>query len=182
MLIDRESLVKTYCDKENAELLAFYSSDTLTELAREVLEQELANRGITIPNNLGDLNVSSKLSIKSRPQSLKAHWEGKASLASAFWLIGVVGCAIFKIMVYGLEVIITAPESASLHTSIKITLGLLYFFSYILSIPYVIFAMVSIWHCSWNSDWKGWGYIARFIVIVNAIYLLISLLLYRIFY
>ena len=181
MLIDRESLVKIYCDKENAELLAFYSSDTLTELAREVLKQELTNRGITIPNHSGDSVVSSKFSIKSRPQSLKAHWEGKASLASAFWLIGVVGSAILKIMVYGLEAIITAPEPASLHTSIKITLGLLYFFSYILSIPYAIFAMVSIWRCSWNSDWKGWRYIARFVVIANAIYILIRLLLYRMY-
>lgn len=181
MLIDRESLVKTYRDQEDAELLAFYSSDTLTELAREVLEQELANRGITIPNNSGDSVISSKLSIKPRPQSLKAHWEGKASLASAFWLIGVVGSAIFKIMVYGLESVITTPESASLHASIKIALGLLYLLSYILSIPYAIFAMVSIWRCSWNSDWKGWGYIARFIVIANAIYILIRLLLYRMY-
>lgn len=173
MLIDRESLAKTYHDKEDAELLAFYSSDTLTELAREVLEQELAKRGITIPNNLENAVVTSKLSSKPRPQSLRAHWRGQASLASAYWLIGVVGSAILGVMVHGLEAVIDAPESASLHTNIQIALGLSYTSLSILSILYAIFATVSIWRCSWNSDWKGWGYIARFVVVVNAIYLLI---------
>lgn len=177
MLIDRESLAKTYRDKEDAELSAFYSSDTLTELAREVLEQELAKRGIAIPSNSENAVVTGKLSSKARPQSLRAHWEGQANLASAYWLIGVVGSTILGVMVYGLEAVITTPESASLHTSIKIALSLSYTFLSILSIPYAIFAMVSIWRCSWNSDWKGWGYIARFVVVVNAIYLLISLLL-----
>ncbi len=37
---------------------------------------------------------------EDRPESLRAHWEGRASLASAYWGIGVLGGVVFALLLY----------------------------------------------------------------------------------
>lgn len=49
MEIDRDTLAQNYADKSDAELLDLHISGTLTELAYQVLEEELSKRNITIP-------------------------------------------------------------------------------------------------------------------------------------
>ena len=145
--IDRKKLAQTYETKADYELLDLHSAGTLTNLAYEVLEAELTARDVAIPQR-----PETPVALQSRPQSLKAHWEGKANLASAYWGIGVGGGIVFAFLT---KLLGSSP------------IGILILFAWV---PYTIFALVSIWRCSWNSSWEGWGYIARTFVILKAFY------------
>jgi len=129
-----------------------HSAGTLTDVAYEVLEAEFQGRGVAIPQR-----PEASATPQGRPQSLMAHWHGQASLASAYWLIGVLGSVVFSTL---FNLLGSNP------------LVLLIFLAWI---PYTVFALVSIWRCAWNTSWKGWGYIARALVILNALYVLAAL-------
>ena len=147
MEIDRDELRQNFATKSDEELLDLHAAGTLTEIACDVLDTELAGRGVTIP-----ARPEAPIGPQGRPQSLKAHWEGKASLASAYWLVGVAGGIVF-----GFLFNLLASSSAI-------------FLIVIAWFPYIIFATVSIWRCAWNSSWRGWGYLARTMVVLNGVY------------
>ena len=151
MDIEIDELKENFATKSDDELLDLHAAGTLTELAYDVLDTELAGRGLTIP-----ARPEAPATPRDRPQSLRAHWEGKASLASAYWLIGVVGGIVFGVLFN-----LLASSSAIFLVAIA-------------WFPYIIFAMVSIWRCAWNANWRGWGYIARTIVVLNGIYFFAS--------
>ena len=88
---------------------------------------------------------------EDRPESLRAHWEGRASLASAYWGIGVLGGVVFALLLY------------------FVNSDIIFILVLIALVPYSVFAVVSIWRCSWNSGWVGWGYLARTVIIPNGI-------------
>jgi len=96
---------------------------------------------------------------EGRPQSLMAHWHGQAGLASAFWLIGILGLVVF----YPLYILLRSGP-----------LGWLFL---LLSAAYTIFAFVSIWRCAWNTSWKVWGYMARTCIVLLVPFELALLLL-----
>lgn len=144
MDIDTKELAKNYAELSDEELLRMHASGDLTDMAYTVLETELARRGISIPQR--------KKILEEDTQSLRAHWEGKASLSSAYWLIGVLGNLIFLFVFK----VVKIEEWRFL--------GLVVFLVWL---AYFVFATVSIWRCAWNVHWKGWGYIARVIVILN---------------
>ena len=83
---------------------------------------------------------------------IRKHWEGKASLISAFWIIGVIGWFTCRLIV-GLVYLYS--------TSVY-----LYAFGGIAFFLFHVFALISIWRCAFNTNWKGWAYIARTIVIL----------------
>ena len=151
MEIDRDELRQNFATKSDEELLDLHAAGTLTEIAYDVLDTELAGRGVTIP-----ARAEVPVAPQERPQSLRAHWEGKASLASAYWLVGVAGGIVF-----GFLFNLLASSSAI-------------FLIVIAWFPYIIFASVSIWRCAWNSSWRGWGYLARTIVVLNGVYFFAS--------
>lgn len=157
MEIDKSALVQNYSAKSDEELLALHAAGALTETAYEVLEAELTHRGLAIPKR-----PETPAAPPGRPQSLIAHWEGKASLASAYWLVGVLGSAVFSVFF-----------KLAAHPAAHSIAGLLIFIAYC---PYAIFALVSIWRCAWNSSWRVWGYIARALVVVNGLMLLFYLI------
>ena len=144
MEVDRSELAENYETLSDNELLAQHLAGTLTDLAYEVLEAELAERGIAIPKR-----PEASDALQGRPQSLRAHWQGQASLASAYWLIGMLGSLVFALLFN----LLGSQQAA-----------LLVFLAWI---PYTVFALVSIWRCAWNTSWKGWGYIARALVLLN---------------
>ena len=151
MDIDKDALRENFATKSDEELLDLHAAGTLTEIAYGVLDTELAGRSLTIP-----ARPEAPATPQERPQSLRAHWEGKASLASAYWLIGVVGSIVFGVL---FKLLASSPAI---------------FLVTIAWFPYIIFAMVSIWRCAWNANWRGWGYIARTIVVLNGIYIFVS--------
>jgi len=75
MKADKKALEETYAAMPGDELLDLHSSGTLTFPEYYVLETEIAGRGLKIP----------KRPKIHWPRSLKAHWKGEASLATAFW-------------------------------------------------------------------------------------------------
>jgi hypothetical protein len=145
-------LAQKYATKSDDELLDLHSAGTLTGVAYEVLEAELKGRGVPIPQR-----HEASAGKQGRPRSLAAHWHGQASLASAYWLFGVLGGSVFLVLFW---LVGSNP------------LVLVIFLAWI---PYTVFALVSIWRCAWNTSWKGWGYIARVIVILNVLMILAEL-------
>ena len=146
MEIDTNELAQNYATKSDDELLNLHSAGTLTDVAYEVIEAELESRGVAIPQR-----PEATAAPQVRPQSLRAHWNGQASLASAYWLIGVLGGVVFSVL---FNLLASSP------------IALLIFLVWV---PYTVFALVSIWRCAWNTSWKGWGYIARALVLLNVL-------------
>jgi hypothetical protein len=142
MDIDTEELAKTYAELADSELLRMHASGDLTEVAYHVLEKELTQRGISIPQRKDKSEVE-----RGRPQSLRAHWEGRASLASAFWVFWILGIILISLPAYFLFKNQAGP-----------VIVVIFLFVYL---TYLVFAGVSVWRCAWNTRWKGWGYLAR---------------------
>jgi len=88
------------------------------------------------------------------PDSLRGHWQGRATLFSAYWFLGVLGNIVFS----AIAKVLAFQE---LHI-VSVVFGMMW-------IAYSVFALTSIWRCSWNTSWKGWGYIARTFVVIHVI-------------
>jgi hypothetical protein len=85
--------------------------------------------------------------------TLTAHWQGKASLASAFWLLGTLGFWI-------------------LYGTLLLTKGyvpVLMPLAWAMMVAFLLFAWVSIWRCWRNTRWPAFGYAARVMVVVYLI-------------
>lgn len=153
MDFDAEELVKHYADLNNEELMRMEASGELTESAYKVLENELNRRGLSIPQRGTD---------RASPQSLLAHWQGRARLSSAFWFLWVLGNFVFAV---------TARVVGGLGwTALGVVINLAW-------MPYLVFAAVAVWGCALNTGWKGWAYLARVIVLVNGFTLLMLIFL-----
>ena len=142
MDIDTEELAKSYAELADSELLKMHTSGELTDIAYNILETELTLRGISIPQRKDKSEIE-----RGRPQSLRAHWEGQASLASAYWLLWILGIILVSLPAYFLFKNQAGP-----------VIVVIFLFVYL---TYVVFAGVSVWRCAWNTRWKGWGYLAR---------------------
>ena len=122
------------------------------EVDKDVVSQSYAH-------NPGDeLLHLHAIAPEDRPESLRAHWEGRASLASAYWGIGVLGGVVFALLLY------------------FVNSDVIFALVFIALIPFSVFAVVSIWRCSWNTNWIGWGYIARTVIIVNGMRVVFAIL------
>jgi hypothetical protein len=133
--------------------LRLEASGELTDSAYKILESELSQRGVPIPQR-GRPSIS--------PQSLLAHWKGRARLSSAFWFLWVLGNFAFAIA----KRIVGGEEGAAIGAVVSL-----------IWIPYLVFAAVSVWRCAFNTGWKGWGYLARGTVVVNGISLVVLIVL-----
>ena len=79
-------------------------------------------------------------------------WKGEEKLWKVFWLYNVLlGICFSKAFDF-------VPEE-----SVSLTLILL-----ALALIWTVWVMVSLWRCSFNTRWKGWGYLARALVITMA--------------
>jgi hypothetical protein len=150
MGIDIEELAQSYIELSDDELLSLHSSGGLTEVAYNALEMELSRRGVPIPVR----TVEETAPLEGGFPSLRSYWEGKASLASAYWLLGGLGNLVLTVIYK----IIATQESLFLNS-----IFLLIFTAY------SVFTGISIWCCAWNTSWKGWGYIARAFIAIGAI-------------
>ena len=91
---------------------------------------------------------------------IKSAWNKEARLWKVYWLLGVAFSIVFQLLVGVLALVNSSLEM----------LG-------ILLLPYGIFHMVLLWKCSWNSDWRGWGYIVRFQIIVGPLLVIVGLII-----
>ena len=144
--VDRNEIAKSYSQLSNDELFRLHSTGELTDLAYGILELELTARKLTVPPRpIKPLKIKNELHKK-----IVDHWNGRARLASAFWLLGVIGLHLLSFFIN-----LVAARGHPIATVVCVIVWLSYY----------IFALVSIWRCAWNTVWKGWGYIARAYVI-----------------
>jgi hypothetical protein len=156
MQIDRDSLSKKYRGKTDDDLLNLHSSGDLTEAAYEVIESEMGRRNIPIPQRP---EIDDR--YKNTQSVIKNYWYGKARLANAFWLLGVLG-GVFATFIFRVFLNLVVLQIPNFPLRI-----ILLSISFIFLLGFIIFVYVSIWRCAWNTDWKGWGYIARFLIFLK---------------
>lgn len=103
---------------------------------------------------------------------------GEEKLWIVFWLINILGgfiisvipsLAIYKFIIGSVaEITINNP---GILTFLKyLPLILLGIILVIFGLWYTVFALVSLWKCSWNTKHKIWGYLARGFILVSLIY------------
>ena len=153
MEISAESLAQTYASKSDDELIELHQAGALTEMAFDVIEAEMRSRQIDVPHR-PNLQPEEKGGISSyKKLSLKAHWRGKAPLASAFWLVWIIGgfCTL------GLLRIIEGLVPALLLVVSP------------LFVVYFVFAAVSVWRCAPNARRFIWSFLARLVVALGVV-------------
>jgi hypothetical protein len=151
--VNINELAQNYTELADEELLRMHTSGQLTESAFNVLEKELTQRGIPIPQRVAESEIA-----QGRYLSLRALWEGKASLASAWglWIaLNIVASSVVNLIIEDLESPVVDFALA------------------IIALPFGAFVLISIWRCAWNTGWKGWGYISRTFVAAIVIGLLL---------
>jgi hypothetical protein len=151
-----ETLAEIYAAKSDEELRSLHRRGTLTGVAYEVLEGELQSRGIAVSERPDSAQLEEAARRAHERTTLAGHWHGRASLASAYWLVGTLGFW----LVYG-AVLLT-----------KMFLPVLMPLAWAAMVAFLVFAWVSIWRCSRNARWPVWGYVARSIVVLDAIFVL----------
>ncbi|HKK06409.1 MAG TPA: hypothetical protein VKA50_11230 [Gammaproteobacteria bacterium] len=90
---------------------------------------------------------------------------GERSLASAFWLVGVVGVGVVVGVTVAADLFAVTVLPTALVLRIVLVAGM--FGAHLTA--YLVFAWVAIWRCAWNTDWKGFGYVARFLVVTHVL-------------
>ena len=159
MDVDTKELAIIYAELTDEELLRRYSSGGLIDIAYNILEKELTQRGVSIPPRTDEPEEG-----KDSTRSLRAFWEGRASLADAFGLLAIIGGLVIGLVI---GIVISFAETQGW--------AILYIISGILYIVFIVFVCVSIWRCAWNTSWKVWGYLARSIVIISVIQLVVGI-------
>jgi len=144
------NLQQTYSGKSSEELLSLHGRGTLTDLAYNALEGELARRGVGVPPRPEGDAEAAAAQESSRRTTLSAHWRGEAPLASAYWLIGTLGFwLVYGAFVFASQFVpLVAPGLA------------------VVLLAVIVFGWVSIWRCWKNTRWPAWGFIARGLVII----------------
>lgn len=159
MEITLADLQRNYADKADDELLQLHARGTLTDIAYDALEAELSKRNRPVPPRPAPAAETEVREYESRT-TLAAHWRGQAALASAFWLLGIVGASLLWA--------ITGLLSRAAPVLLPVA-GLA-------ALAFTVFAWVSIWRCWKNTRWPAWGYIARGWVILQVFPLAAGLL------
>jgi hypothetical protein len=150
----KDHLASHYEGLDTEELLRLHQGGALTDLAYEVLESELRNRGAPVPVRPLPIEETYK-----HEGFLRAYWSGRKPLWGAYWLIGVIGIPLALSIGLLAGLLLTKPKLESDDGFILFVAITLVVFT-----PYFIFACVSIWRCANNVGWKGWGVLARIVV------------------
>lgn len=88
---------------------------------------------------------------------LKA-WRGEESLRKVFWVYTVLGLLPFSFLLNFLQLVGVSAEKNGHSTngllSLMAVLGVIF-------LVYMVWAVGSLWKCSFNVKWKWWGYLSR---------------------
>jgi len=160
---DRAQLKTNYDATPTEDLVALYDSKALTDVAYDALEEVLSGRGFTFDLR-GDGGAAKSL-FERFDGFMGAHWRGERSLASAFWLVGLVGTGLIMAATIASDMVFVLFLPVPWFLQTVLVMGI---FGAPLT-AYLVFAWVSIWRCVWNTPWPVFGYIARFIVVISAL-------------
>ena len=80
-------------------------------------------------------------------------WGGQEKLWKVFWIYGVL---------FALPFVAAFLIAGKIGTFLLVLVGLIY-------LIYLVWVYVSMWKCSFNCGWRGWGYIVRVLVVLNVL-------------
>ena len=90
------------------------------------------------------------------------YWRGEERLWKAFWLFGMGGGMAAGYLV-GLV------REVVLDSQMWIGVGLIFWgLATAGAVGYLVWAYVAIWRSAFNVGWKGWGYVCRAVVVLQA--------------
>lgn len=102
---------------------------------------------------------------------------GEERLWKIFWLNIVLGSFVFRILFAAEQFVLSAidiPMGWNIFRVIFIIVSLVFT---VLLIVYFVWALHALWKCSFNVQWKGWGYLARAFIVWGVFSFFGSLLL-----
>jgi hypothetical protein len=77
-------------------------------------------------------------------------WTGRERLWKVYWIYGALASV-------GLVFVLR----------MLLAVGMPQFLMFAIVAPYQVWLVVSAWRCAFNADWRGWGYIARFLTVAG---------------
>lgn len=90
----------------------------------------------------------------------KGCYIGSEKLWKSFWVLGFFGFLFLAVLQYLMMMALG-------HMGFMIVAFFMFFFH--------LFYLVSVWRCAPNTDWMGWMYIARIIVVLSFVSLLMTI-------
>ena len=98
------------------------------------------------------------------------YWRGEERLWKAFWLFGFVGFWVAG-SVIGLV------RGVVLDSQMWIGVGLIFWgLAVVGALAYQVWVCVAIWRGAFNVGWKGWGYVCRGVVVLQAVAVVFGLI------
>ena len=85
-------------------------------------------------------------------------WTGRERLWKVCWIYGVLAS-------FGLALVLR----------MLLAVGMPQFLMFAIVAPYQVWLVVSAWRCAFNADWRGWGYIVRFLTVVSVFMTILGL-------
>jgi hypothetical protein len=85
-------------------------------------------------------------------------WAGRERLWKVYWVYGVL-----------------ASVGLLLVLRMLLAVGMPQVLMFAIVAPYQVWLVVSTWRCAFNADWRGWGYIARFLTVVSVLTTILGL-------
>lgn len=166
MEVSRSSLVSRYSNKTSEELFELHQSGGLTDMAYDVIEGVMSERGMEIP-----ARPDQYKNIRKDGQ-IKRYWGGKESLSSSFWVIGILGSFIVIILSAAISTFFMLLTVNAFDALPDLPAALT--FSWITT-PYIVLTTVAIWRSSKKSKYG----LLKFIILYS-IYLITIFPIYAI--
>ena len=152
-----EMLREKYKNLDVGELLEIFQSGKLSDTAYPILEGELLSRGEVIPPRPIPYEEQMALAKKNRTPFFKAHMQGERSLASAYWIVGVLGINVVAILNLGLLLLLMPIGDMFFNDPSWILTRLLW----LPVLTYALFSFFCVTKCAKNARSKFWAGVAQ---------------------
>lgn len=163
-------LAERYQGMNSDDLLDLHQSGKLSDVAYDVIENELRSRNLTFGERPEEFDGTS--SKPPRQPFFASHFRGKRSLASAYWLIGVLGTFV-ALFLNLLLIVVLVFVSTSLHIETgRVTEQMVW----IPLVVYQLYATICIVNCSKNARSRFWAVVAQVVAILSFLKLFTAVL------
>ncbi len=110
--------------------------------------------------------AAAKGALESFLLSFLRHWNGRARLITAFWGHFILGNFLFTLVLFVASISIQAlsPEPNTAASIFRAALGVLSFIYYFCTVRFI-------WACARNSNYSGFFYIVRGLILAALIFL-----------
>ena len=149
-----------YCSYCGTELAA--DSSLCPKCGKPITSQAHVTAPSPVPDTIGSPSTSQMGYI------VRA-WNGEERLWKIFWLNIVLGSILFRFLgalVQSFLLATNIPVGWNIFRIIFVAFLLVFL---LLLVIYFVWALVALWKCAFNAEWKGWGYLGRAFVVWSVI-------------